>query len=140
MIKKCCSFFPVVLMLSGCISTSGPSRKFQIAPNSQPIKIHFKQNSSDLRDFDASRIRLNTLAEDLKNYPSDSKIKVKGYCNEAEIKNIKPGDDVCNDRADAIKGYLERQSVSEKQIEIQHYDDKLEEARGTYAIINTWMR
>ena len=138
--KKCCLFFPVVLMLSGCFSMSGQSRQFQIAPKLPPIKIYFKQNSSDLRDFDASRIRLNTLAEDLKNYPSDSKIKVKGYCNEAEIKNIKPGDDVCNSRADAIKGYLEHKSVSEKQIEIQHYDVKVDKVRGTYAIINTWMR
>ena len=136
MIKKCCLFFPVVLMLSGCFS----SRKFQIAPNLPPIKIYFKQNSSDLSDFTDSQERLNTLAKTLKENPFHSMIKVKGYCNQEEIKNIEKDGDVCNSRANAIKGYLERQSVSEKQIEIQHYDDKLEEARGTYAIINTWMR
>jgi hypothetical protein len=139
--KKLCLLLPVVLMLAGCLTMSGGDNYAGWERKGPLIEIHFKQNSAALND--KSKNRLDDLAQTLQLGPS--KIQVKGFCNETEIKNMKKDDDVCNDRANVIKAYLvehrlKRLRVSGKRIEILPYDVKREKVRGTFAIIYTWLK
>ncbi len=130
-----------VFMLAGCATMSGTAGVAGFTPlKGDSEKISFVENSASLDDYKNSKTQLDELAKILNKDPGYTRIRVMGYCSQTEINNKNVDGDVCNARADAIKGYLEEKDVAKQQIQIIKNKHDTAGIKGTFALITVYAR